>query len=68
MLKDLSLSEEIMSRYSDIVGKESKKYGGVEGIFTVLNQSFWPIQNNVKCKFPKVIGSMQEDFNMYYKN
>lgn len=67
MLKDLGTSDQFMREYLKVKGDSlSDKYDGAEVNFHVLSSNSWPIQQNVKCVLPRLIGSIQDDFDKYY--
>lgn len=69
MLKDLTASDQFMREYLKVKGDTlSEKYSGAEVNFHVLSSNSWPIQQNVKSNLPHLIGRIQDDFDMYYKN
>ena len=44
MLKDLTLSDDIMKKYLECTGMNvANKFEGVEGVYHVLSQASWPI-------------------------
>ena len=58
-----------MREYLKVKGDSlTEKYHGAEVNFHVLSSNSWPIQQNVNCVLPRLIGSIQDDFDTYYKN